>query len=151
MIIRCCADDQKSYGGCGHSVDAAGWQIVWDELMARIAGRFTRVESDSGRCYWPARPTGRKSPVRVTWSRWGTRWNGTCPTPTTQPPTTTTAATPRVPRRVGRVCRAERVQQLGVCARAAVAGAYAYTRHVGGGEFIDAATLARRAEVTRRR
>jgi hypothetical protein len=44
MIIRCCADNRKSCGGCGNSVDAAGWQIVWDEVMARIAGRFTRVE-----------------------------------------------------------------------------------------------------------
>jgi hypothetical protein len=28
----------------GHSVDPADWQAVWDEVMARIAGRFTRVE-----------------------------------------------------------------------------------------------------------
>jgi SRSO17 transposase len=28
----------------GHSVNPAGWQITFDELTARIAGRFGRVE-----------------------------------------------------------------------------------------------------------
>jgi SRSO17 transposase len=28
----------------GHSVDPAGWQAVFDDVMDRVAGRFTRVE-----------------------------------------------------------------------------------------------------------
>jgi hypothetical protein len=28
----------------GHSVELAGWQVIFDELMGRIAGRFGRVE-----------------------------------------------------------------------------------------------------------
>jgi hypothetical protein len=28
----------------GHSVNPADWQITFDELMARIAGRFGRIE-----------------------------------------------------------------------------------------------------------
>jgi hypothetical protein len=28
----------------GHSVDPDGWQIILDELMAQIAGRFGRIK-----------------------------------------------------------------------------------------------------------
>lgn len=28
----------------GHSVELAGWQVIFDELMGRVAGRFGRVE-----------------------------------------------------------------------------------------------------------
>jgi SRSO17 transposase len=61
----------------GHSVDAAGWQQAFDSVMARIAGRFVRVEprrtarafvlgllSDVGRknCWWLAEHAGHGGP-----------------------------------------------------------------------------------------
>jgi hypothetical protein len=35
---------KDSAAAVGHSVNPAGWQITFDEPMARIAGRFGRIE-----------------------------------------------------------------------------------------------------------
>lgn len=73
----------------GHSVDPAAWQITFDELMNRIAGRFGRVEprrtaraylsgllSDTERknCWWLAEHAGHAGPEAMQRLLRTTRW-----------------------------------------------------------------------------
>jgi len=61
----------------GHSVDAAGWQVAFDGVMARVAGRFARVEPrrtaraflvgllsgiERKNCWWLAEQAGHDGP-----------------------------------------------------------------------------------------
>ena len=41
MFVRTTKDHAVA---AGHSVELAGWQVIFDELMGRIAGRCGRVE-----------------------------------------------------------------------------------------------------------
>jgi hypothetical protein len=40
---RCTGSEDRAVAA-GHSVELAGWQVIFDELMRRVAGRFGRVE-----------------------------------------------------------------------------------------------------------
>jgi len=61
----------------GHSVDPAGWRVLFDELMSRVAGRFARVEprrtarefvlgllpaAERKNCWWLAGQAGHRDP-----------------------------------------------------------------------------------------
>lgn len=74
MFVRTTSDSAVAVG---HSVDPARWQELLDEVMARIAGRFRRVEprraarafltgllSDVERknCWWLAEHAGYRGP-----------------------------------------------------------------------------------------
>jgi SRSO17 transposase len=64
----------------GHSVDLAGWQGLFNDLMSRIAGRFVRVEPrraardlvlgllspvENKNCWWLAERAGYRGPQRM--------------------------------------------------------------------------------------
>ena len=78
LIIRCCEDNQDQTVAAGHSIDPARWQTALDELLGRIAGRFTRVESRRrARAFvcglladLPARTAGRSARRRVRGAIW---------------------------------------------------------------------------------
>jgi SRSO17 transposase len=61
----------------GHSVDPAGWRVLFDELMSVVAGRFARVEprrtarefvagllsqAERKNCWWLAEQAGHRDP-----------------------------------------------------------------------------------------